>query len=208
MSSRDLEADSTPFCIERSKHDIYPFISPHAGLKGCAEGKTVLVTGRSSGIGMAIAKYFALAGADAVIICGRTVTALEEARFAIQTAVPSCKVSWTHADVTSPESVENLFRGIPFKYLDILVNNAGAAASQEEIRDSDVIDWWSDFELNVKGVYLCSRAYLRRRNGKPGVILNVSSSVSNVVNPGLSSYAISKTAVNRLTEFIHAGKIP
>ena len=49
----------------------------------------------------------------------------------------------------------------------------------------------------MKGLYLCTRTYLRALAGKPGVILNVSSSVSDMVSPNLSSYATSKTAVNR-----------
>jgi short-subunit dehydrogenase len=52
-------------------------------------------------------------------------------------------------------------------------------------------------EINVKGLYLCTRTYLRALAGKPGVILNVSSSVSDMVTPNLSSYATTKTAVNR-----------
>jgi len=57
-------------------------------------------------------------------------------------------------------------------------------------------------ELNVKGVYLCSRAYLRFLGEKTGVNLNVSSSVSTTVNEGLSSYATAKTAVNRQAIFL------
>ena len=49
----------------------------------------------------------------------------------------------------------------------------------------------------MKGLYLCTRTYLRALAGKPGVILNVSSSVSDMVSPNLSSYATTKTAVNR-----------
>lgn len=52
-------------------------------------------------------------------------------------------------------------------------------------------------ETNIKGLYLCTRAYLRALAGKSGVILNVSSSVSNAVSPNLSSYATTKLAVNR-----------
>ena len=49
--------------------------------------------------------------------------------------------------------------------------------------------------------------YLRQLAGKPGTILNVSSSVSTTTNEGLSSYASAKTAINRFSEFVHLGKL-
>ena len=49
--------------------------------------------------------------------------------------------------------------------------------------------------------------YLRQLAGKPGTILNVSSSVSTTTNEGLSSYASAKTAINRFTEFVHLGRL-
>ncbi|MCJ1246255.1 hypothetical protein MMC30_003461 [Trapelia coarctata] len=198
--------------IERTKHDVYPFISHAASLKDCAQGKVVLITGGSKGIGKAIASHFALAGADIIIICGRRPSLLEEATSQIQGLAPSCMVVAYTVDVTDETSVQGFFKELPC-VPHVLVNNVGAAQSQKSIVESDVGDWWSDYELNVRGVYLCSRAYLRLLRGRPGVILNVSSSVSTFVNEGLSSYASAKTAVNRqvaflewgpITEFIHA----
>ena len=62
-------------------------------------------------------------------------------------------------------------------------------------------------ELNLKSTYLSSRMYLRALKGKSGVILNVSSSASSTMIECLSSYGPSKTAVNRLTDFIDAGSL-
>ncbi|KAI9843160.1 MAG: hypothetical protein M1838_002748 [Thelocarpon superellum] len=187
--------------IERTKHDIYPFISPESGLKDSAKGKTVLVTGGGKGIGKAIATQFALAGATTVIISGRSRDALEAAKSVIEADAPHCAVVPIVTDVTDQRSVQSLFDGLSSPP-DVLVNNAGGTQASTAIVDSVVDDWWMDFETNAKSVYMCSRAYLRALAGRPGVILNVSSNASFSMGRTLSSYSASKTAANRITEFI------
>lgn len=188
--------------VERNQHEIYPFISPHAHLKNAAKGKTILITGGSKGIGKATAVQFALAGADEVIISARGLPSLEDARTSVRAAAPNCAVTSVEADVTDPASVQRLFDNLS-RTPDVLVNNAGVSLSQDSIVNSDIEKWWADWEINVKGLYLCTRAYLRALAGKPGLILNVSSSVSDMVSPNLSSYATTKMAVNRFTEATH-----
>ncbi|ERF70540.1 hypothetical protein EPUS_07961 [Endocarpon pusillum Z07020] len=210
--------------IERTKHDIYPFISPSSNLTGCTNGKIVLGTGSSGGIGRAAAKHFALAGAKVVVITGRNETSLQQTKSAIQAEVPSCDVLDVLLDITDETAVGGLFSKLP-AVPDILVNNAGTQRSSIRRRASltaipmiggptlyvsrgifsqtQMIEYFQ--EVNVKGLYLCSRAYLRALGGRSGVIVNVSSSVS--VGPAagnLSSYASAKIAVNKITEFIHA----
>ena len=136
----------------------------------------------------------------------------------MQAAAPNCAVTSVAADVTDPASVHRLFNSLS-RTPDILVNNAGVYMSQDSILNSDIEKWWAGWvriephvhfgvdrellinaifkEINVKGLYICTRTYLCALAGKPGVILNVSSSVSDTVSPNLSSYATSKTAVNR-----------
>ncbi|KAF7513030.1 hypothetical protein GJ744_011296 [Endocarpon pusillum] len=157
--------------IERTKHDVYPFISPFSNLAGCANGKTVLVTGSSGGIGRAAAEYFALAGAKVVVITGRNETSLQQTKSAIQAEVPTCDVLDVLLDITDESAVRGLFSKLP-AVPDILVNNAGVQKSPKSLVDSNTDDWWSDFEVNVKGLYLSSRAYLRALGGKSGVIVN------------------------------------
>ncbi|MCJ1267189.1 hypothetical protein MMC22_007074 [Lobaria immixta] len=146
---------------------------------------------------------FALAGASTVIISGRSATPLDETKSAVETAAPGCTIMAIAADVIDKTSVQKLFDRLP-RNPDVLVNNAGVSTSQSSIIDSNIDLWWSDWETNVKGLYLFTRAYLQALDGKPGIILNVSSSVSDIISPNLSSYATSKAAVNRFTEFIHA----
>lgn len=67
----------------------------------------------------------------------------------------------------------------------------------ERRREIEIAEIDSTLETNVKGLYLFTRGYLRALAGKSGIILNVSSSVSDTITPNLSSYASSKAAVNR-----------
>jgi NAD(P)-dependent dehydrogenase (short-subunit alcohol dehydrogenase family) len=111
-------------------------------------------------------------------------------------------------DVSRPESVASLFTsllaptgpGLPH----ILINNAGAASSITPLVSSDPSTWWADWETNVRGTYLVSRAYLLALAGQPGTIINTSSSACNGVPPGFSGYSGSKAGMNRLTEYIDA----
>ncbi|KAI9849923.1 MAG: hypothetical protein M1837_000137 [Sclerophora amabilis] len=150
----------------------------------------------------AIATQFAHAGAKIVIISGRSSAPLEETKSIIETAAPGCTVLPVSVDVVDKSSVQSLFDNLP-NTPDVLVNNAGVSLSQNTIVDSNINVWWSDWETNIKGLYLCTRAYLRALAENPGVILNVSSSVADMVSPNISSYGTSKLAVNRSTEFVH-----
>src|ERR1700726_3380262 len=86
------------------------------------KGKTALVTGSTSGIGHAIAKGFAGAGAD-VVINGRTQAKVDAAVAAIGKAVPGAKVRGAAADVSTSAGCQKLVAALPDA--DILINNAG-----------------------------------------------------------------------------------
>jgi hypothetical protein len=91
----------------------------------------------------AIAQHFALAGASAVTITGRTVSSLQETAAEIEKEVPGCSVSAFPADVTDAESVQRLFDQLP-GVPDVLVNNAGIAAGQVTLAESNPDTWWND----------------------------------------------------------------
>ncbi|SPO02050.1 related to oxidoreductase, short chain dehydrogenase/reductase family [Cephalotrichum gorgonifer] len=188
--------------IKRDQHDIYHFISARGRLVGAAKGKSILITGGGKGVGKAIAVQFALAGATNITITGRDQRALGRAKSGIEAESPHCMVTTVEADVTSEDSVSSIFAGLaPGPPPDVLVNNAGVNGDFRII-DSDPQQWWYDWEVNVKGTYLCTRAYLQLLLGKPGTILNVSTSIADSVLPSMSSYATSKMAVNRFTECV------
>ncbi|KAF2875187.1 hypothetical protein BDV95DRAFT_485913 [Massariosphaeria phaeospora] len=186
--------------IKRDQHDIYPFISAKGRLAGAATGKSILITGGGKGVGKV--SPFALAGATKITITGREQKALDATKSEVEAQSPGATVTTVAADVTTEDAVSSIFAALPSgPPPDVLINNAGINADFS-IADSDPATWWRDFEVNLKGTYLVTRAYLRLLDGKPGTIINVSTSISDAVLPNMSSYATSKHAVNRFTESV------
>jgi 3-oxoacyl-[acyl-carrier protein] reductase len=159
-------------------------------------GKVAYVTGSTRGIGAAIARRIAVAGA-AVVVNGHT---LEEApaRLAAQLSdVSGAACLGIHADQRDPDAVKAAFSTIVKTYgrLDILVNNAGIVddAILGMISERSMSDTFAVNTLAlVRNMQLASR--LMRRNGS-GSIVNISSIMGVVGNPGEVVYAASKAAV-------------
>jgi NAD(P)-dependent dehydrogenase (short-subunit alcohol dehydrogenase family) len=165
------------------------------------DGKNAAVTGAGSGIGRAIAKTFAAQGARVFVLerderaGAQTVTAIVEAGGAA--AVVAC-------DVADASSVEAAFEKVIAECgrIDVLVNNAGIAhigtvASTTE-DDLDRI-----YSVNVKGVFLCSKAVVPRMvEAGGGVILNLASIASLIGLTDRFAYSMSKGAVLTMTRSI------
>ena len=92
-----------------------------------------------------------------------------------------------------------------FGRCDILINNAGILGCLKPIAESEPAEWWHNFEVNVRGTYLVSRAFipllLDSEDGQKTVI-NVSSVGAHLVTPVVSAYQTSKLALLRLSQFI------
>jgi NAD(P)-dependent dehydrogenase (short-subunit alcohol dehydrogenase family) len=155
------------------------------------KGKTALVTGSTSGIGHAIAKGLASAGAD-VVVNGRTQAKVDTAAAAIARAVPGAKVRGVAADVSAADGCNSLVADLP--EVDILVNNAGIFEPRGffDIPDED---WSRFFEVNVMSGVRLSRAYLPamlKRNW--GRIVFISSESALNIPKEMIHYGTTKTA--------------
>jgi NAD(P)-dependent dehydrogenase (short-subunit alcohol dehydrogenase family) len=149
-------------------------------------GKTALVTGSTAGIGHAIAKGLASAGAT-VVVNGRTQGKVDAAVAGISRAVPGAKVRGVAADVSTAAGCNALVADLP--EVDILINNAGIFEPRGffDIPDEE---WNRFFEVNVMSGVRLSRAYM------PGMLKR---------NWGRIVFISSESALNIPTEMIHYG---
>jgi NAD(P)-dependent dehydrogenase (short-subunit alcohol dehydrogenase family) len=164
-------------------------------------GKRALVTGGTKGIGLAIARALAEAGADTVI-CGRDRGSLDSAVDELRRANPERKVSGHTADVSNSEAVRDLFRSADQELggLDILVNNAGSGVFHPAA-DITVEEWDRIIGTNLSGVFYCSREALARfKNAGTGWIINISSLAGKNPMAGGAAYNASKFGLNGMTE--------
>ncbi|RUS27824.1 hypothetical protein BC938DRAFT_482688 [Jimgerdemannia flammicorona] len=146
---------------------------------GRLEGKTVLISGASAGIGEATAKEFARAGSNlARILTARRVERLESLKKELLTKYPSIKVHAVDMDVRNRSAVEKAIASLPndLKDVDVLVNNAGLVIGLDKVADvtSDAIDTMID--TNVKGLLYLTQAVLpRMKERQQGHIINIGS---------------------------------
>ena len=163
------------------------------------EGKVAIVTGGGRGIGAAIVEGFAKEGANAVIADIGLDVAQELAKKIGRGGV---KVLAVRTDVTKKSDVDNLVSTTleEFGKIDILVNNAGVVRDIMFV-DIEEEDWDLVNDVNVKGVYLVTRAVVPHMiAAKYGKIINISSRSGKEGQIGLSHYAASKFAVIGLTQ--------
>ncbi|HEV7234265.1 MAG TPA: SDR family oxidoreductase [Sphingorhabdus sp.] len=165
-------------------------------------GKSVLITGSSSGFGYAGALHYARAGAK-VIASMRNLPRAEADKLAADGAKEKLDIAIVEIDVTSDEQVakgvaeaERIAGGA----LDILVNNAGIGLTGPvEMQDMDATRLM--FDTNVYGCHRMARAVLpAMRKAKRGQIFNISSQLGRVIVPGGGHYSATKFALEALSE--------
>ena len=163
-------------------------------------GRTAVVTGATRGIGFAIARALADAGAT-VAICGRTQDSVDEAVRRL-TNESKRKVVGKAADVRGSTDVRALFEWVDRETggPDILVNNAGVGV-MKSTAELTVEEWQQTIETNLSGAFYCSRealARLKKRGG--GYIVNIGSLAGKNAFAGGAAYNASKFGLNGLTE--------
>ncbi|WNC16166.1 SDR family oxidoreductase [Brevibacillus brevis] len=166
---------------------------------GNVEGKVVIITGASSGIGEATAKLLARHGAKLVLAARR-----EERLKALAAAIKEQggMAAYKATDVSSHEEVEELaqFAIDTFGQIDVLVNNAGIMPLSY-LHEKKVAEWDAMIDINVKGVLYGIGAVLpHMRERRQGHIVNVSSVTGHIVRKSWAVYSGTKFAVRAITE--------
>ena len=162
-------------------------------------GKVVVITGASSGLGEATARYLADRGATVVLGARRA----ERLRTLVDEITrQGGKASALVTDVTDAAQVQALVDGAVEQYgrIDVILNNAGVMPhSPLERRKID--DWERTIDINIKGVlYGIAAALPHMQRQKSGHFINVSSVAGHRVGPGSAVYAATKTAVRVISE--------
>ena len=157
-------------------------------------GKTIVVTGGASGIGLAITKKFLSEGANVYMLDVNVDLG--------QSVLDDLKKTYKHVDfltcdVSDQDKVNEVFGKIK-EPVDVLVNNAGVS-HVGNIEKTTTADFDRLFNINVKGIYNCAKAVIPGMKGRGGVILNMASIVSSVGIPDRFAYSMTKGAVLSMT---------
>lgn len=165
-------------------------------------GQVAVVTGASRGIGRAVAISLAHAGAQVVVNYARSSAAADAV--VAEIAAGGGSAIALQADVSKVDQVDALISGTLEKFgrVDILVNNAGITRDTLLLR-MKLEDWQAVIDLNLTGVFLCTRAVaklmLKQRSGR---IINIASVAGQMGNPGQANYSAAKAGVIGFTKTV------
>jgi len=187
-------------------NDTYPAISSLS--TPTPLNKSVFVVGASRGLGLAMATSFAQAGASHIAIGARS--SLESVRDALISAAakakrPEPKILCIKLDITSQRSTEDAAKLVEkeFGKIDIVINNAGILGKPALVADSDPEAWWETWNVNLRGPYLATRAFIPLLlKGGDKTIITISSVGAHKISPRMSAYQDSKLAVLRFMQFV------
>ncbi len=167
------------------------------------KGKVALITGSVRGIGKAISLCFAKAGADVVINYTSHTSELEAKNLVEEIKQMGVKAIAIQADISKSEEAKGLVAEVikTFGKLDILVNNAGITKDMLLLRMSEE-EFDKVIEVNLKGVFNCTKEASRVMMKVGGSIINMTSVVGLSGNAGQSNYAASKAGVIGFTKSV------
>ena len=161
--------------------------------------KTILITGATSGIGLATAKKFANEK-NQLILCGRRQHKLDEISNEISKIT---NVLTLRFDVSDKKEVNKVLENIPkeFSSIDILINNAGNAHGLDTIQEGSLDDWDNMIDSNVKGLLYVSRVIMPTMiENQNGHIINIGSLAGREVYKKGNIYCATKHAVNAISK--------
>ncbi|MBD1910643.1 MULTISPECIES: SDR family oxidoreductase [unclassified Leptolyngbya] len=165
------------------------------------QNQTVLITGASSGIGLACAQVFAQAGAR-LILSARRIERLTQLAKQLKDEF-GCEAYPLELDVCDRTQVEATVAALPedWSAIDILVNNAGLSRGLSKLHEGSIQDWEEMIDTNVKGLLYVTRAILpgmvQRQRGH---VINIGSIAGRQTYPNGNVYCATKAAVKALTE--------
>jgi len=158
-------------------------------------GRVVVVTGASRGIGAALAEYGARAGLS-LGLCARSKPVLAEGAGVVSECV----------DVTDEEAMLGFAKRVEVTLgaIDLWINNAGVLSPIAPVRDIEVADFRKHVDVNLTGVFIGTKIFIRhrRRHGGGGVLVNISSGAAWKAYGGWGAYCAGKAGVERLTEVV------
>ncbi len=166
------------------------------------QGKVAIVTGASRGIGRATALALAAEGAKIVVNYASSREAADRVVTEVE-AMGSAAIAMP-ADVSKADQVDGLVSAVMEKWgrVDVLVNNAGITRDTLLLRMKPE-DWQAVIDLNLTGVFLCTRAVskimLKQRSGR---IINITSVAGQMGNPGQANYSAAKAGVIGFTKTV------
>lgn len=196
---------------ERIHQDTYPYINP---MSADLSGRAVFITGASRGIGRATAVSFARAGASFIGIGARSATELQsleddikrEAKKAGRGTPLVFRATLDVTDIASAEAAAKRASEAFSGRLDVLINNAGYMDRLAPLMDSEPDDWWRTWEINIRGPYLMTWAFLPLMLATPGglkTVVSLSSLGAHTLSAGGTAYNVSKLALLRFSEMLN-----
>ena len=168
--------------------------------------RTALITGASSGIGMATAKK--IAKDFRLILCGRRQNRLDELKAILENET---EVITLNFDVRDKASVFNSIENLPeeWKNIDVLINNAGNAHGLASFDSAELDDLEAMIDINVKGLIYVSKVVIPMiKESDNGHIINVSSIAGKEVYANGATYCASKAAVESLSKGMRYDLLP
>lgn len=164
-------------------------------------GVVAVITGASRGIGAGLAEDFAARGMR-LGLCSRGAPALMD----------SDDVLGVQLDIRDEKAVQSFVARVEDRFGDIAlwINNAGVLEPMAPLRDIEVNAFRDHIDVNLTGVFLGTRAYVRHLHARDrgGVLINISSGAAWSGYAGWSAYCAGKAAVERLTECVHLEEGP